>query len=144
LVLCGIMVTIKRWGRLLQRMVIEMGLKKAPPVILKVECLSTGIDPFMIDDITGDLVPQPYAVPPIVDNAQEWIDAKNREKYAATVALLNEVGIAAKHSTTVDKSFVKPLVSPTQYNKISDKLPHIDADDCVVIVRRSLPNWRRL
>jgi hypothetical protein len=129
-------------------MVIDMGLKKAPPVILKVECLSTGIDPFMIDDITGDLVPQPYAVPPMIDNAQEWIDAKNREKYAATVALLNEVGINASLGVTTVKPKHSTTVPAIKHNKLSDKLPRIDVDadddDCVMIMHRSVSNWRRL
>lgn len=47
-----------------------------PPAILKIEGLSTGIDPRLMDDFTHEPLAQPYAKPPkdIVDPKQQARD----------------------------------------------------------------------
>lgn len=61
---------------------------KLPPALLKIELLSSGIDPFAVDDLTQEPLPQPNARPPKIDNAQAHRDAHNRAKALAGQRIL--------------------------------------------------------
>jgi hypothetical protein len=64
------------------------------PPVLRIENLSTGIDPTLVDDFTGELMPQPNAKVP--QSAQEILDALNVAKHRDNQLLLQAAGIVAK------------------------------------------------
>ena len=67
-----------------------MARREYPPP-LKIENLSTGIDPTLVDDFTGELLPQPEAKP--LASAQDLIDQANMAKVAKAKLTLERVGI---------------------------------------------------
>lgn len=82
-----------------------MGRKpRQPPPILRLEGLSTGIDPSLVDDFTGEVVPQPHARPPVMDNAQDYRDAQNRVKAEHAKALCEASGITAAAQRSAPKA----------------------------------------
>lgn len=63
------------------------------PPILKLELLSSGIDPRLVDDFTLQPIPQPSVKAPSVQSAQDHRDANNRDRAAAQRALLEHLGM---------------------------------------------------
>lgn len=59
------------------------------PAILRIEGLSDGVDYTLRDDWTGEVLPQPQARPPRVDDAFAVRDAFNKRKVEMARALLN-------------------------------------------------------
>lgn len=60
---------------------------------MRIEGLSTGIDPTSVDDFTQEPLAQPHARPPKIDDAQAHRDAMNRAKAEAAQALLVKAGM---------------------------------------------------
>ena len=61
------------------------------PAILRIEGLSTGIDPTLVDDWTGKLLAQPNARVPKFQDAQTVRDRLSRAKQNAGLELLAKV-----------------------------------------------------
>lgn len=66
---------------------------KAGPPILRIEGLSTGIDPTAVDDFTQEPLAQPLARPPKIDDAQAHRDAMNRAKVVIGREVLVKTGM---------------------------------------------------
>lgn len=66
----------------------------APPAILKIESLSTGLDPTLVDDFTQEPLAQPNAKVPVA--AQEILDDRNATKARIAQVVLRRVGITTK------------------------------------------------
>ena len=80
------------------------------PPILRIEGLSTGIDPTMRDDTTGEVLAQPNAKPPKVQDAQAQRDTRNRQARLDKQLLLECVGIMPKSQLYVDAVLAQPRV----------------------------------
>ena len=71
-----------------------MGRKPTPPIpILKIECLSTGIDPTAVDDFGDAVIAQPNAKPPAIQDAQAEIDRRKRKAVADQLLALQLLGL---------------------------------------------------
>jgi len=64
---------------------------KAGPPILRIELLSSGIDPTLRDDLSGELLPQPNARPPRMQDAQAIQDRDNILRQQAKLVLLDKL-----------------------------------------------------
>ena len=66
---------------------------KLGPAIIKLERLTDGVDPRIVDEQTGKVLHQPRAKPPKIDNAQVYMDAQSRKRVDTALRMLKAVGI---------------------------------------------------
>lgn len=68
---------------------------KPPPAMAQLQGLSDGIDQLLRDDMTHEVIPQPHAQAPCLDDPQALRDQMNQAKLVRAEALLARVGLGA-------------------------------------------------
>lgn len=71
---------------------------KPPPIILTVQDVATGRDTRMVDDITGEAIPQPKAKPvPSIDELKAKAQRHKKARADAICALLHATPVQIEH-----------------------------------------------
>lgn len=102
-----------------------------PPAIFRIEGMSDGIDRRLVDDFSGELLPQP--IRPVVD-PQIAIDARKRLVRDNQRALLEATGIIKTDAPRTPKA---QLVAPHIHGKRAIQF----SDTLAIMVDK--PSWRR-
>lgn len=106
---------------------------KPGPAILRVEGISDGVDRRLVDDFTGEMIPQPDARPPKIQSAQAVRDQYNRERLAEKRALLERVMPERMGRVRPRAKMVAPHISGKRViGRLGDKAIYV-----------TLPPWRR-